>query len=464
MFSIGSMFLVAVCLMKEYAGLKTTELTLESILKILDYSSDEIYVVDRDTRIIFVNKNCEKHYGLKKDDVIGKFNHELFDNGYWSPSILPEVFKTKEAVSLRQQTYIGAELLTRAIPILNDNGEIEYIVTTATEIQGFNRMITVNEQPQEQLENQNALNTIISNNEKIQSILQFCQKVAPTDSTVLIRGESGTGKGVIAQHLHNSSHRRQGPFLQVNCAAIPEELLESELFGYESGSFTGARKGGKIGLFEAADTGTIFLDEIGELALPLQAKVLQVIQNKQFIPIGSSTSKTVDVRILAATNQDLEKMVQQKTFREDLYYRLNVIDIHLPTLAERQEDIIPLTYRFLNEFNNKYNFNKAISDNCLQVLVHYAWPGNIRQLENLVERLVITSNAIIEVSDLPQVITESVKEIPELMYPNSLDKAITEVTRSMIKKSYMLHGTTRGVAKDLDISQSKASRLIREYC
>ncbi|MCM3743209.1 sigma 54-interacting transcriptional regulator [Sporosarcina luteola] len=450
--------------MLENEKLKNSDLTLESFLKILDYSSDEIYVVDRNTRIVYVNKNCEKHYGLKKDDVLGKLNNDFLDKGYWAPSVLPEVFEKKEPVSIRQQTYIGAELLTRAFPILNEAQDIDYIVITSTEIQVFNQMITMNKQQIEEAPNHDLHDIIIANDEKFRKILQFCEKIAPTDSTVLIHGESGTGKGVIAHHLHNISNRNKGPFLNVNCAAIPADLLESELFGYTSGSFTGANKGGKTGLFETADTGTIFLDEIGELALPLQAKVLQVIQDKQFIPIGSNTSKTVDIRIIAATNQDLEEMIRNKTFREDLYYRLNVIDIHMPTLAERKDDIIPLTYRFLNKFNSKYNVNKAISEHCLQVLFHYSWPGNVRQLENLMERLVITSDSIIEVTDLPQVITEEVKEVPELIHPNSLDNAITEVTRTLIKRSYAKHGSTRGVASDLAISQSKASRLIREFC
>jgi len=449
--------------MLEKLVLKNIDLTLETMLKILDYSSDEIYVMDSETRIVYVNRICEKHYGLKKADVIGKLNDELFEKGYWNPSIIPEVFKNKEPVSLRQQTYIGAELLTRAIPILNEAGDIEYIVTTATEIQSFNRLIN-NESQKNDAPNTNFGHTIITNSEKVKGILKFCKKVAPTDSTILIHGESGTGKGIIAYHLHNISKRKDGPFLTINCAAIPADLLESELFGYTNGAFTGAVKGGKTGLLEAANNGTIFLDEIGELALPLQAKVLQVIQDKQFFPIGSNESKTVDIRIITATNQDLLKMVEDKTFREDLYYRLNVIDIHMPPLSARQEDIVPLTYNFLNRFNNKYNMNKVISEECLNMLFYYPWPGNVRQLENLIERLVITSDSIIEVDDLPQVIKDSTENTPELIHPHSLDDALNEVTRSLVRKSYEKNNSSRAVAKDLNISQSKASRLIREFC
>ncbi|ARK25005.1 histidine kinase [Sporosarcina sp. P37] len=440
------------------------DLSLESLLKILDYSSDEIYVLDGETKIVYVNRNCEKHYGVKKSDVLGRYNADFFNEGYWTPSVVPRVLEEKTPVSARQQTNIGAELLTRAFPILNKQNEIEYIVITATEIKDFTRLTTTEEQPSLSELDQNFTDTIIMNSKKMRKILHFCEKVAPTDSTVLVHGQSGTGKGVIAYHLHKLSTRKNEPFLNVNCAAIPEDLLESALFGYIAGSFTGAKKEGKIGMFEAADNGTIFLDEIGELALPLQAKVLQVIQDKKFIPVGSNVSKTVNVRIIAATNQDLLQMVQDKTFREDLFYRLNVIDIHMPSLAERRDDIIPLVYSFLSKFNDKYNFTKIISEDCLTVLYHYSWPGNVRQLENLMERLVITSEAVIGVEDLPEVILDKVKEIPELLYSNSLESALNNVTGTMVRRSYQKFGTSRGVAADLQISQSKASRLIREHC
>lgn len=440
------------------------DLSLESIVKILDYSSDEIYVLDGDTRIVFVNKNCQKHYGVRKDEVVGRYNDDFFSEGYWAPSIVPLVLEKKEPVSLKQQTNIGAELLTRAVPILNDHGEIDYIVITSTEIRDFKRLMLTEQQYGEGEFKHEFTSSIISNNQEMQKILRFCEKVAPTDSTILIHGQSGTGKGVIAYHLHQLSKRSQGPFISVNCAAIPEDLLESELFGYKGGSFTGARKEGKIGLFEAAHQGTIFLDEIGELALPLQAKVLQVIQDKQIKPIGSNDSIVVDTRIISATNQDLMSMVETKTFREDLFYRLNVIDIQMPPLAKRKEDIIPLTYSFLSKFNEKYNVTKVISDDCLNILYHYSWPGNVRQLENLMERLVITSEAVIEVDDLPEVILDQVKEVSEVVYSHSLDQVLHDVTNSMVRRSYQRHGSTRGVAMDLNISQSKASRLIREHC
>jgi PAS domain S-box-containing protein len=441
------------------------EMTVQTLLKILDHSSDEIFVLDGEKRILYVNQVCEKHYGLKPTDVIGKFNVELFEKGYWKPSIVPEVYRRKEPCYMRQVTNIGAELMTSAVPILNEKGEIDLVVITSTQVETI-KMLKVNEENGESKSTQEsaAEALIVTNSGKIKSILEFCKKVAPTDSNILILGESGTGKTVLAQYIHKISKRNNGPFLAINCAAIPEELLESELFGYSKGAFTGASKLGKQGLIEAANGGTIFLDEIGEMPVSVQAKLLQVIQEKQFIPVGSNKIKKVDIRIIAATNKNLSDMVKDKAFREDLFYRLNVIDIHLPPLSERKEDIVPLIYNFLNKFNQKYNENKVISEECLNVLIHYSWPGNIRQLENLIERLVIISNSIIQLADLPEIINDSVGQVTPLALPNSLDKALDETKRTFVRRSFQTYKSSRKVAADLGISQTKASNLIRKYC
>lgn len=441
------------------------EMTLQTLLKILDYSSDEIFVLDGEKRILYVNKVCEKHYGLKPTDIIGKYNVELFEKGYWRPSIVPEVYEKKKPCYIKQETYIGAELLTSAIPILNKDNEIELVVITSTEAKTY-KMMESKELVNESLETQEteAENRFVTNSEKIKRILDFCKKVSQTDSTMLILGESGTGKGVLAKYIHQISKRKKGPFITINCAAIPEELLESELFGYKKGAFTGANKSGKIGLIEAGNGGTIFLDEIGEMPLSIQAKLLQVIQDKSFIPVGGSDIKQVDIRIIAATNQNLTEMVKNKQFREDLFYRLNVIDVHLPPLRERKEDIIPLTYNFLNKFNNKYNENKVISEECLNVLVHYSWPGNVRQLENLLERLVVVSDSVILVNDLPELIMESVGQLTHSILPSTLDRALDETRRILVRQSYQTYKSSRKVAEDLGISQTKASKLIKEFC
>ncbi|MED1470030.1 sigma-54 interaction domain-containing protein [Bacillus salipaludis] len=438
------------------------EITVETLKKILDYSSDEIFVIDAQQRIIFVNSACERHYGLKPDDVVGKYNIELFEKGYWKPSIVPSVFKEKKTVSMKQTTYLGAELLTTAVPILNDQNEIEFVVTTSQALQNYK---TIKTEKEEVIPSGNPNSaTPITNCEKMKDILKVCEKIAKVDSTILVQGESGTGKGVLAHYIHNISKRSDKTFLKINCAALPEDLLESELFGYTQGAFTGASKYGKKGLLEIADKGTLFLDEIGEMPLSLQAKLLQVIQEKQFLPIGGQEMKEVDVRIIAATNRDLIDMVRKNQFREDLFYRLNIIDIQLPPLRERREDIIPLTYNFLYKFNKKYEMNKIISQECLDLFFWYSWPGNIRQLENVMERLVVTSDSIIQTIDLPDLILKNIKPHTQHILPDNLDDAIEHVKKTLVVQSYKKHKSSRKVAKDLNISQTRAVKLISQYC
>jgi transcriptional regulator with PAS, ATPase and Fis domain len=314
------------------------------------------------------------------------------------------------------------------------------------------------------------------------NVMEVCDKISMVDATILIQGESGTGKGVLAKYIHNRGLRKNSPFLSINCATIPEQLIESELFGYTDGSFTGANKGGKKGLLEMANGGTVFLDEIGEIPINIQAKLLQVIQDLEFLPVGGRELKKVDIRIISATNRDLFEMVQKKRFREDLYYRLNVVNLQIPPLRERKEDIIPLSYYFLSVFNKKYQVNRIISKEVLDIFYDYPWSGNIRQLENLIESLVVTSEAIIQVSDLPIMLqqknaqeTSSQETLhsqnstvqnksSQMLQDYSLNKALEELERNLIVTSYTKFRNTRKVAHQLSISQSKASRLVRKYC
>ncbi len=250
---------------------------------------------------------------------------------------------------------------------------------------------------------------IIGKSKAIIELSQMIKKIAPTSATVLLTGESGVGKEVFAKAIHYNSPRASKPFIKINCAAIPEELLESELFGYEKGAFTGATTT-KKGKFELADGGTIFLDEIGDMPLSLQAKILRVLQEKEIERLGGSTPIKIDVRIIAATNKDLEKMVYEGTFREDLYYRLNVISVHIPPLRERKEDIPLLVYYFLDRFNREYSKELTISDSLMEKLIEYNWPGNIRQLQNTIERMVILAkDKILTEKDLPVDIKKQLK-------------------------------------------------------
>lgn len=435
-----------------------TMLTLNFLIELLDYSSDEIYIVDREMKIVFVNRASERHYGLPKHEVIGEQSNELFQRGLWKPSIIPLVLEEKKEVSLRQQTAIGTELLTRAFPIEDETGELEYILITSTQLDRWKQVIDA---PPEEADAEEETPPLIVHSEAMRNVLGFCRKVAPLATTVLLLGESGTGKSVLARYIHTMSDRTNEPFVSINCASLPEHLVESELFGYVKGAFTGAHEQGKEGLFDRADGGTLFLDEVGELSLSTQAKLLQVLQEKTFHPIGSLEERTVDVRIIAATNRSLGDMVKEGTFREDLYYRLNVVDITLPSLRERKKDIVPLIYSFLNEANEKLGMNKSISEACMEHLLHYDWPGNIRQLENVIERLVITSDEQIEVADLPAPIVEQVEEWSE---PSAhFDERVEQFERKLIEEAYVLKKTTRGVAAHLGISQSRAARYLKKY-
>lgn len=436
-----------------------------SLAKILDHASYEIFVLDQHRNIVYVNNKCEQHYGLKASDIVGKNNSIFVRNGYWSPSIVDSVFEQKQPVTILQTTYIGSELLTTAVPILDhQTKEIELIVITAQELQTFK---TVHSKANviNIVESQHNLAKIVTNNSKMKSLLVLLEKIARVDSTVHLYGETGTGKGLIAKRIHQLSPRRNNPMLTINCTAIPENLLESELFGYAPGAFTGAEKSGKIGLIQSANYGTVFLDEIGEISLQMQTKLLHLIQEQQFIPIGGREVVEVDVRFITATNQDLRKLVEEKKFREDLFYRLNVIDITIPPLRERTEDIIPLSYYFLNKFNKKYHFNKTISEQTLNLIVNYSWPGNIRELQNIIERAVVISDSVIQPDDLSKYVQKQNLLLSKDAHPTveNLDQALERLERKIILDTYRQYPSTRQVAKQLNISQTRASNLIRKH-
>lgn len=295
--------------------------------------------------------------------------------------------------------------------------------------------------------------------------MQLALRLASVDSTVLITGESGVGKGVIAKLLHENGARKEFPFITVNCGAIPESLIESELFGYERGAFTGSRIEGKKGLFEAAQKGTIFLDEISELPLNLQVKLLQVIQDREFTRVGGVNRIPVDVRIISATNKDLHLLVKSGKFREDLYYRLNVVPINVPPLRERPEDILPLIQSNLEKYNNQLGENKTLEPAALAVLLHYSWPGNIRELQNIVERLILTTrDNLITEENLPVFIRTSAEAQPvQSMEHTSLRASMERAEKEVLTRALAEYKSTRAIAKALQVSQPTIVRKLHKY-
>lgn len=283
--------------------------------------------------------------------------------------------------------------------------------------------------------------------------------------TVLIQGESGVGKEIFADIIHDNGPRHKMPFIKFNCAAFPDQLIDAELFGYATGAFTGASKHGKAGLFEAAIGGSIFLDEIGEMPLHLQAKLLRVLQKREIYRIGDSTPIKVDVRIIAATNLNLKDMVKEKRFREDLFFRLNVINIVVPPLRDRPESILPFTYHFLEKYNSMYRFSKQIDQKVINLFLEYDWPGNVRELENRIEQLVvITPGEIINKESLPEKWQGGTTDRPlPAIGERSLTEIMTGIERSLLEQAMHLHKTTRKAAKVLKVNQSTVVRKLKRY-
>ncbi len=451
-------------------------LDYETLKMIVDNSYDEIYVTDPDGKVIYVNRACERYYGARVEDMIGRTRDEISAKKYWTPRISPIAMAQKTSITLEQKTCLGKTLLTTATPVYGDDGKILMIIENArdiTESKGISHELEVSRRKLEkykleveELRKKDMDNDFVYKSKSMTNLMTLASRIAGINSTVLIQGESGTGKSVIAKYIHKHSTQKDGPFVSINCAAIPSELMESELFGYSAGSFTGANSKGRIGLFELANEGTLFLDEIAEIPMHLQAKLLHALQEKVYFSVGGRKEKKVNCRILAATNKDLQSMVQKQKFRDDLYYRLNVFEIKIPPVRERTEDIVPLVHHLLNRYNDRYDLHRQISNRAMEVLLKYPWPGNVREIENTLERLVVMApEDLIDVNHLPDSLRyQSVTEMFPFLNKGSLDEALEEVEKKIITQAYEQCGSSYEVARKLKMSQSKASRLIRKYC
>jgi len=411
-------------------------------------------------------------------ELLGKSLLELENTGLFSPSVTRLVMEQKKKVSVVQETKNGKKILAVGNPVFNDDGEISRIIIASRDITETTRlkselreMKKISDRYKRELDSIKSkdrfFKKMIYCSPKMEKIMNHVKKVAHFSSTVLIYGESGVGKEVIAQAIHQLGSRSDKPFLKLNCGAIPENLLESELFGYTKGSFTGADKNGKKGYFVQADGGILFLDEIGELPMHLQVKLLRVLQEQEVVPIGSTAPIKINVQIVAATNKRLEKMVEEGTFREDLFYRLNVIPIHVPPLRERPEDIPLLAFHFLQQLNERYHKNYHLTPDALNLLEAYSWPGNIRELQNMIERLVVsaddeTINAqfVSKFLSLGNEFNKSKLIISKVL---PLQEALDYVEEQLILLAMKQYKTTTRAAKALGISQSSVSRKYQKF-
>ncbi len=453
----------------------------EELDAIIESSYDGMWITDGRGYTLHLNSAYEKLSGLKREEVVGRHMQELVDEGYFSESVTLRVLEEKKPITIMHNIFKKKDkkVLITGNPIFNENQEIVRVVTNVRDITELMALKEESElkdklaaQYKEELDRlrsgQLKLENFVVHSSQMQHVFDLAIRVGQVNSTVLITGESGVGKEGIANAIVQASERKDEPFIKVNCGAIPENLLESELFGYEGGAFTGADRKGKLGMFELANQVTIFLDEVAELPLRLQVKLLRVFQDGQIMRIGGVKPVSLDVRVLAATNKDLGKLVQQGNFREDLYYRLNVVPITIPPLRERKEDVPALINFFMSKFNREHNLYKRISGDAIDCLIDYPWPGNVRELQNLIERLVVLSREpVITLEQVPQHFKSTLNRPEEELRLNmgknvTLKEAVTRLEEKLITAAMDTHKTTRKAAQALGVDQSTVVRKLQK--
>ena len=446
---------------------------------IVDSSYDGLWICDREGKVIRINKASERLSEVNAGEVIGRNVRDLVAEGLFDKSVTLEVLKRKTSVTMIQRIKGGKTILVTGNPIFDENGDITFIMTNERDISELENLRMQLQESQalakgyfsklSELELKGVdFSTIIFRSEEMQKIIKMAMKLAQVDSTVILLGESGVGKGMIAKLIHKHSERGKGPFIRVDCAGIPDSLIESELFGYEKGAFTGAKAEGKPGFFEIANGGTLFLDEIGELPLSSQSKVLRFLEDHETIRVGGTETREIDVRVIAATNKNIEDMVSSKRFRKDLYYRINVIPLSIRPLRDRRDDIPPLVFHFLEKFNKSHQKKKVLSPEVTEAFCRYDFPGNIRELANLIERLVVVAEkSRIELGDLPDSIRWHVsRPVSDLLLGDgsSLKEAVERYEKALLQRSMKKYGNQRKVAKMLKVDQATISRKIKKYC
>lgn len=445
--------------------------------EICDRLIDSLYITDGAGTTLYVNQKYLELGDLRPEEIIGRnifdINQEedLYTNG-----VLPTVLTTKEiSESIGTLVRTNTKLHVTGIPIFDKNGDVKYAIAHQKDIKRLEELhenlaelrLANNENAELEYlrQKQSEDIDIVAESSNMRDAFAIVNAIAGTDVTVLITGESGTGKEVLCDTIYRNSTRNGQPFIKINCSAIPANLLESELFGYEPGAFTGASKNGKAGLIEIANGGILLLDEIGDMPMDLQAKLLRVLQEQKITRIGGSKEISVDFRVLAATNKNLKQEIKNGTFREDLFYRLNVVPIHLKPLKERLEDLDPLIEKFLQKYNAKYNKDVIITIGALELMHEYDWPGNIRELKNIIERMVvINKNEVIDVEFANNIlnIREDTKLLTEKT-DNTLKSAVADLEKRMIIKAIQTHGSKRKAATVLGVDHSTLVKKCQRY-
>jgi PAS domain S-box-containing protein len=449
---------------------------IELLMAILESSYDGIYITDGQAKTIWCNRSYEVVSGLDRKEVIGRYMQEMVNAKVISRSATLIVLDTRGSVTIEQDFKTGKRAVVTSTPLFDENDNIIMVITNVRDISELYDL-------KEQLAQNSELNRryqteieiirrqvigyddFVAKDKKMLELLRIVNRVAGLDTTVLLLGETGVGKEGVATYILKNSARRDKHFIKVNCAAITPTLMESELFGYMPGAFTGANKNGKMGLFEVANNGTIFLDEVGELPYNIQAKLLRALQEQEVLRIGSDQPIKINVRILAATNRNLQEMVAKRRFREDLYYRLNVFPVTIPPLRDRREDIPALAQHMLDKLNQKYGISKSFTPAALDRLLQYSWPGNVRELKNVVERTFIMSGeSKIVAADLP---LQNGWNVPDIEWDGQSGAGLKEILER-VEKKYIMRAhesfhNVRTAARSLGMDPATYFRKRKKY-
>ncbi|MCB2228251.1 MAG: sigma 54-interacting transcriptional regulator [Desulfarculaceae bacterium] len=448
----------------------------EQLDVIIESSHDGLWISDAVGKVIKVNAASAKGTGLGADKLVGRNVENLVAEGFFDRSATLEVLASRAPVTFVQNQRDGGQCLVTGTPVFNDEGEVRLVVINARDLTELNRLQAeleesrlLTQQYRSELSlihlHQDLASQVIMRAPVMMRAFDTAMRVAQVDSSVLLAGESGVGKGLFAKLIHEASPRKEGPLVRVDCGGIPANLIEAELFGYERGAFTGALESGKLGYFELAQGGTLLLDEVGELPLSVQAKLLRFLEDNEVVRVGSTTPRRIDVRIIAATNRDLDRMVAEHQFRQDLYFRLKVVPLHLPPLRERGEDVPLLVHHFLKQFNAKCATDKVLSPAALEALCRYPYPGNVRELANLLEQLVVLApGEVVDLADLPAGVRRAGGEQTAREGEDqwNLPQAVQRLEQELIAKAIRVFGSQREAARHLGINHSTISRKAKK--
>ena len=442
------------------------------LLEILENADNAVIIIDCKGTVVYINRFYAEHMNIKLEKLMGRNLYDIepqakllrvMEDGGGRDNDEEEYIKSLniDSVGLAFPLYDSRKEKVGACAIFKD---VTHVVELTRKLQKSKEMVQYLASQLEASELPISFQSYISQNKDLQKTLSLAAKVANTNCTILIQGESGVGKEVMAKCIHNASSRKERPMIKVNCASIPENLLESELFGYEEGAFTGARKGGKLGKFELANKGTILLDEIGDMSLTMQSKLLRVLQEKELERVGGTKTIKLDVRVIAATNRNLEEMVEKNEFRSDLYYRLHVVPIHIPALRYRREDIMPLVRYFIER--NGGDESTDLTPGAARMLEEYGWPGNVRELQNVIEyAMIVKTGDILEIKDFPQYLRgDGAEDGPAEDGPCRLKDAVERLEKSMMQRALKRNNGNKSMAiNELGLSRRSFYEKLEKY-